>query len=85
MSLNSQPAPTSAQTRTGHAEARAAAINVADRIATEYPHDLDDVMPKLAGRTVAYDRRARRDLLELLDVLGITPDQIRKTRGTRNA
>ena len=51
---------------------RAAAVHVADRIAAEHPHPLDDVMPKLAGRLIAQDPAVRGGLLELLDALGLT-------------
>ncbi|MCX5365863.1 hypothetical protein OG864_45015 [Streptomyces sp. NBC_00124] len=50
--------------------ARKAAVHVAGRIAAEHPHPLDDVMPKLAGRTLAKDPAVRDDLLELLDAIG---------------
>lgn len=36
-------------------QARAAAVHVADRIGAEHPHELDDVMPRLAGRQLAQD------------------------------
>lgn len=52
-------------------QARAAAVHVADRIAAEHPHPLDDVMPKLAGRTLAQDPAVAAGVLELLDVLGL--------------
>ena len=52
-------------------QARAAAVHCADRIAAEHPHPLDDVMPKLAGRTLAQDPTVRAETLELLDVLGL--------------
>lgn len=52
--------------------ARKAAVHVADRIAAEHPHPLDDVMPRLAGRTLAQDPAVRTDLLELLDAIGYT-------------
>lgn len=57
-------APTAKQTR-------AAAVHVADRIAAEHPHPLDDVMPRLAGRTLARDPAVAAGVLELLDVLGL--------------
>jgi hypothetical protein len=57
-------APTARQTR-------AAAVHVADRIAAEHPHPLDDVMPKLAGRQLAKDPAIAAGVLELLDVLGL--------------
>lgn len=51
---------------------RKAATHLADRIAAEHPHRLDDVMPKLAGRQLAHDPAVRADLLELLDAIGYT-------------
>lgn len=80
MGLEPRPIEPKARTRTSGSQQRQAAIHIADRVAADYPHDLDDVMPKLAGRTIAHDPRARRDLAELLDALDIQPDQIR-TRG----
>jgi len=56
----------------GPSATRAAAVHVADRIAAEHPHPLDDQMPKLAGRLIAKDPAARTHLLELLDELGLT-------------
>ena len=50
---------------------RAAAVHVADRIAAEHPHPLDDVMPKLAGRLIAQDPAVTAGVLELLDALGL--------------
>lgn len=52
-------------------QTRAAAVHVADRVAAEYPHPLDDVMPHLAGRLTADNPAARADLRELLDALGL--------------
>ncbi|WP_147267267.1 hypothetical protein [Streptomyces sp. SDr-06] len=54
---------------------RAAAVHVADRVAARHPHDLDAVMPHLAGRLVAKDPAVADELLELLDVLGLTPER----------
>lgn len=54
---------------------RKAAIHVADRVAANYPHQLDDTDPVSAGRSIAYDRRVRADLLELLQALGLATDQ----------
>lgn len=54
---------------------RAAAVHVADRIAAEHPHPLDDVTPKLAGRLIAQDPTVRAGVLELLDALGLTKEQ----------
>ncbi|MFE4867643.1 hypothetical protein [Streptomyces sp. NPDC056682] len=57
------------------AEVRKAAVHVADRVAARHPHDLDAVMPRLAGRQVAHDPAVAAELLELLDVLGLTPER----------
>lgn len=73
MGLEPQPIETRGRTHIDDEEKRKAAISVADRVARDYPHDLDDLMPKLAGRSIAYDRRARNDLIDLLDALGLTP------------
>jgi hypothetical protein len=51
---------------------RAASVHVADRIAAEHPHPLDDEAPRLAGRLLAADPLVRAGLRELLDQLGIT-------------
>jgi hypothetical protein len=51
---------------------RAAAVHVADRIAAEHPHPLDDVMPRLAGRLIAKDPVVAVGVRELLAALGIT-------------
>lgn len=50
---------------------RAAAVHVADRVATEHPHELDDLMPRLAGHLVGADPKVRAEVLELLDALGL--------------
>lgn len=50
---------------------RAAAVHVADRIAAEHPHPLDELMPKLAGKQLAQDPAVTAGVLELLDVLGL--------------
>lgn len=52
--------------------ARRAAVHAADRVAAEHPHELDELMPKLAGRTIAHNPTARAELLLLLDALGLT-------------
>ena len=49
---------------------RKLAVLCAGRIAAEHPHPLDELMPKLAGRTLAKDPTVRADLLELLDAIG---------------
>lgn len=55
------------------AEARAAAVHLADRVAAESPGPLDDLMPRHAGRLLAAEPDVRAQLLELLDQLGLTP------------
>jgi hypothetical protein len=50
---------------------RAAAVHVADRVAAENPHPLDDLMPRLAGRLIAEDPAVRSQVRELLDALGL--------------
>lgn len=82
MGLEPDGVTTRASSRSSRTEERAAAIRVADHVAGQYPHPLDDTDPVSAGRSVAYDRRARADLLELLDALGIATTDI-KTRGIR--
>jgi len=49
---------------------RAAAVHIADRIAAEHPHPLDELMPRLAGRLIARDPAVRDGVLELLDAIG---------------
>lgn len=71
-SLGFGPVLTSQQQR------RAAAVHVADRIAAEHPHPLDDQMPKLAGRLIGRDPHARQELVDLLDVLGLAPANRRR-------
>jgi hypothetical protein len=61
------------------AEQRRAAIRIADQIAAEHPHPLDDVMPRIAGAVIAKDPVIAAGVLELLAALGIRPDQIRRT------
>jgi hypothetical protein len=82
MGLEPDAVTTRASSRSSRTEARAAAIRIADHVAAQYPHPLDDTDPVGAGRTTAYDRRARADLLELLDALGIDTDRT-TTGGTR--
>lgn len=55
-------------------EARKAAVHVADRVAAEHPHALDDDMPKLAGRLTGRDPVVAAGLRELLAALGLLPD-----------
>ena len=59
-------------------QARAAAVHIADQVGAEHPHPLDDVMPKLAGRTLAADPAVSTQVTDLLAALGIRPDQIRR-------
>ncbi|MGW4786163.1 hypothetical protein [Streptomyces sp. NPDC004230] len=61
---------------------RAAAINVADRIAAEHPHPLDDVLPRLAGRQLGQDPVIAAGVLELLDTLGLHTNTARLTTNT---
>jgi hypothetical protein len=63
-SVGAVSAPTFRQTR-------AAAVHVADRIAAEHPHELDELMPKLAGKQLARQPAVAAGVLELLDVLGL--------------
>jgi hypothetical protein len=69
------PKPTTAEA----AEQRQAAVRIADQIAAEHPHPLDDVMPRIAGAVIAKDPVIAAGVLELLAALGIRPDQIRRT------
>lgn len=50
---------------------RKAVTSIADRVAAENPHALDDTMPKLAGRLIGQDPVAAVGLLELLAALGL--------------
>lgn len=61
------------------AQQRAAAVHIADRIAAEHPHPLDELMPKLAGRQLAADLVIEDGVRELLAALGIHPDAIGRT------
>jgi hypothetical protein len=60
-------------------EQRRAAVRIADQVAAEHPHPLDDVMPRIAGAVIAKDPAVNAGVLELLAALGIRPDQIRRT------
>jgi len=60
--------------RNGDQVRRDAAVHVADRVAAEHPHPLDELMPKLAGRQLASDPVVAADVLELLAALGLIPD-----------
>ena len=50
---------------------RAAAVHCADRIAAEHPHELDELMPRLAGKQLAQEPAIAAGVLELLDALGL--------------
>lgn len=54
---------------------RAAAVHVADRIAAQHPHELDELMPRLAGRQLAKDPAIAAEIREHLDVLGLMPSK----------
>lgn len=79
MGLDPQRMSAHSAAPSGPSATRAAAINVADRIAAAHPHPLDDQTPRDAGRLIAKDPAVRGDLLDLLDELGLTTDHI--TRG----
>lgn len=51
---------------------RRAAVHVADRVAAEHPHPLDDGYPRLAGQALARDSAVRKELLDLLAAIGYT-------------
>lgn len=57
---------------------RKTAVRVADRVAAEHPHPLDDRYPTLAGQAIAKNPAVRAEIAELLDLLGIKPSQVRK-------
>lgn len=50
---------------------RAAAVHVADRVAAEHPHPLDDGYPQLAGQAIACNPAVRDDVRYLLAVIGL--------------
>ncbi|MER6492627.1 hypothetical protein [Streptomyces griseorubiginosus] len=52
-------------------QALGAVRRITRRVAAQNPHELDDVMPRLAGRLVAQDPLIAAGLLELLDALGL--------------
>lgn len=60
-------------------QALGAVRRITRRVAAQNPHELDDVMPHLAGRLVAQDPLVAAGLLELLDALGLptTKQQLR--------
>lgn len=63
---------------------RAAALHIADRVAAEHPHPLDDGRPQLAGQAIARDPAVRDGLLQLLDAIGLLEaDAAAKTVNTR--
>ena len=49
----------------------AAALHVADRVAAENPHPLDDRYPQLAGQAIACNPAVRNQVLKLLDAIGL--------------
>ncbi|MEU5477524.1 hypothetical protein [Streptomyces mirabilis] len=69
------PKPTTAQAD----EQRRAAVRIADQFGKEHPHPLDNEDPAQAGQELAMDPAIAAGFLELLDQLGIRPDQIRRT------
>lgn len=77
MGLDPQRMGAQSAAPSGQAVARAAAVHLADRVAAEHAHPLDDQEPKLAGQLIAKDPAVRAQLLELLDQLGLTS----QTRG----
>ncbi|MFD9284884.1 hypothetical protein ACFWD7_48050 [Streptomyces mirabilis] len=68
------PKPTPAEA----AEQRKAAVRIADQFGVEHPHPLDERLPRLAGQELAMNPAIAAGVLELLDQLGIRPDQIRR-------
>jgi hypothetical protein len=60
-------------------ELRRAAVRIADHSGAGHPHPLDEDMPRIAGAVLAKDPAIAAGVLELLDALGIRPDQIRRT------
>jgi hypothetical protein len=59
-------------------ERRRAAVRIADQFGKENPDPRDDLMPRLAGRELARDPVIAAGYLELLDQLGLKPEQIRR-------
>lgn len=51
--------------------------HVADRIGAENPHELDESMPRLAGRLAAREPDVADELLNLLAVLDLPTDSAR--------
>jgi protein-disulfide isomerase-like protein with CxxC motif len=56
--------------------------HIADRIAAEHPHALDEDMPRLAGRLTGRDPDAASGLRELLAALGL-PTNARDLRALK--
>jgi hypothetical protein len=50
-------------------QVRRAAIHIADRIGSQHPSELDDLMPRLAGKQTAHKPGVADDVLELLDIV----------------
>jgi hypothetical protein len=48
---------------------RRAGKSIADQIAREHPHPLDDVMPRIAGAVIARNPQARADVAQLVDMV----------------
>jgi hypothetical protein len=70
-------------TRSKAALVRRAAVHIADRIGSEHPHDLDDLMPRLAGRQTARKPEVRDGVLELLDIVPGLPTTTRQLRAVK--
>jgi hypothetical protein len=66
MTLEPQPIETRGRTRTTGDQRWDAAIHIADRVAAEHPHELDDTMPRLAGRLLGKDPAVQAELTDLL-------------------
>ena len=52
-------------------EIRKTSVHIADRVAAEHPHPLDDLMPRLAGRQLAAEPAVAAGVRELLAALGL--------------
>lgn len=63
---------------------RAAAVRLADQVAAEHPHPLDDLMPRLAGRQLGQDPVIAAGVQELLDAIGLLETQVAAAKA-RNA
>ncbi|GAA2107597.1 hypothetical protein [Streptomyces synnematoformans] len=64
-------------------EQRKAALWAVDRVLDGRSHDLDDYMPRLAGRQQGRDPEVKRELLEALAALGLVPDADQPEGGAR--